>query len=1586
MEKYSKNGFCAVDILEETDSGDNSNKLTIINSREDSDQQKPTITADISGDTIKDPADSQPIVVRWYFVPDPKNDGDMDAVKDSEDVLKFRCTTKNNPSVQVEASKRLTEWRTDVSKLKSGLYDIVLGVSTQSLDTEKIESIAFSAEIHGESEGSNETIARQELTRMCTLGCGIHKWKLHGQLLIVADDDRTDDDGEDDEDDEDDDSEEYDNEDDDEDDDDEDDDEEDDDDEDDAEEDDSAADDDEYDDPSGKLTIRMKITTSTGISTAVGAGFLTLHFMELRAFRLDGYNDESSIVAHRPYTWSLNIRRIGSFLDGSTQLIPEKIIAFAISGNGRYVATIASTGSLNHFLLAVWDLQDPTGTSTYIGAAKASHKQEELPSNTPPSQPHACAVAVIPRPEPVSYAIVDSFRISLSWDGSKVSVAAWIEYVQGSPRSIFSVYHRDQDVPHSQKALPISASSAMTILRPSTDHQHCTELEKFYGYGVFHIADSANPDVQRELFIAWDHERIHIYRVYCQWNHLHTITAVPQYALWHIGVQGQYLAVAETEYSVVWIWNAELGSIASVVVQEGSNGRVTRVSSNGDIMAVSRNTDITLHWTATGAILGSFTLPGRDPFVTNLRFIQDDTQLLVTFDCRDGDSKQRTTGLILETSDMTVVDRFSVPEACIAQSESESGSGTTFHSLHGATLDLVPSYSQLRNACTNQCRKDLAPLLDSRHIVTLEHPTVFTAPSGLHYRIELQEGPGLSVSSVVSISSNDRTSSKTFIIPHQFTGYEDEDTILLDTSLRLVGVSDYHIRVWQLPATLDDDLKVGLLKQLRKSYHWVTCPHQEIYMVDNEDVGEIWPCYVESWFGSRDGNNLHSEMYFVIDTFLKADPACKKAILEYISPHINNYYDPDNLSDPMLATLCRWWGCWDEDMHDQFVPELLAFPATRWLLRPDTTLDSNPLRILFDLTTTELEFMRLVNILIDYCFHRARADRELGFLFPVLQCLHAMVDPKGLHTDLGIQVLLRSAYLPIKSRSFLVGHFSIAHPPEFRWQFWKPNMRPLYECKDPILQLVNEDKRDILNRKFTRALCAAPFALLWRYKGDTVHRPDRPCSPSKTPPSWIHMFFALVQYKCKPAVEENVRCHDFALDMLDHPAIAALIEYKWNTIGFKYCMVRFLFLCCYYLLVLAVVFLQVYGGYHGTLFGVFIAVAVSSSIFLWFELIQLFREWRRYVSSMYNVVDIMAFGLPLAASVNHFLILSGTIDGRTPEEGHAGFLSFSVLFIFLHVLFELRISKSVCKFVTIIIGAFIKIRLFFFILAGGVISFSIAILHLLRSCPFKECLEPDPPISFPEHFYGAFSATFFYMASIKAIDKRRSHGGRYDSINNEFDSNNWAFQTLMIFYFFFTVILMLNVLIALINMAFTDGGETWYLVWLENRMRVIESVENLTFHIPGFREHYNWFPDEIYYSATAKKIADFEARYPADNCSKAAQSGSSSLPTATADVPKTTDADVAKTEKLTQELKDELQRTREQVFVLQEQKASVEKHSTVMQEHIQEQKEQIQVQRASAEKEAAALQQHISSLQEQVKTMQVMLSTFLTDKTTPSPS
>ncbi|KAF9965704.1 hypothetical protein BGZ70_004284 [Mortierella alpina] len=230
--------------------------------------------------------------------------------------------------------------------------------------------------------------------------------------------------------------------------------------------------------------------------------------------------------------------------------------------------------------------------------------------------------------------------------------------------------------------------------------------------------------------------------------------------------------------------------------------------------------------------------------------------------------------------------------------------------------------------------------------------------------------------------------------------------------------------------------------------------------------------------------------------------------------------------------------------------------------------------------------------------------------------------------------------------------------------------------------------------------------------------------------------------------------------------------------------------------------------------------------------------------------DLAVFGLPFAGSINQFLIISGRLQGSTAKEGNAGIFSFAVIFIFLHFLFELRISRTVCQFVTVIIRIISQIRIFFFIFTVGILAFTIATLHILRACPFKEC--SDPSTKLPSKFFYALSATYFFM------------GGRYDAVNDDFNSENWQFHLMMMIYFFFTVILMLNVLIALINVAFSVGDGTWRLVWFLNRLQVIESAENLSYDVPGFRQSSSWFPKEIYYLASRKQVRAYEKTYPID--------------------------------------------------------------------------------------------------------------------------
>ncbi|KAF9182445.1 hypothetical protein BGZ50_004911 [Haplosporangium sp. Z 11] len=1301
---------------------------------------------------------------KWYFVPDPKNNYDLDTKDGIQTVVKFNCSTEYE-------SRYFGQGNIEASSLPNGVYEVVFGVSIRNFHVDKVKMITF------------------VLIEECS-----SKRKEHDNATSVVD-----------------------------------------------------------------------------------TGILELHYMEFRPYRFEGYPDESSITKHRPYLWSLDVRSIGHFSEGGTQHIPGIILTFTVSGNGRYVATLASTETPLTFLLILWDMKNVTGTDEETGRAIKGNNQEDPPQNASSFQPKACAGRVVFVPGAKDPEKDRDFHVSLSWDGSMVAVSERMKYLEAFPKTILSVYHHEGNNKHPQTIRSQTIPTTGTVLQPLSDQLLCAEIDSFQGYGIFHMQDSKNVDVKKELFLACDKERVLIFSMYPKWRHLHTITTVHRKYSWRmIGLQGQFLATTHTQYEATMVWDITPGSVGAILPKDDnfySRWDTVAFSDDGSLMAaaIGKQTSVSLYWTAAWIMIGSCSSPTEGSSIFNMRFIQNDTHILayIGFD----DSHLKEEAIIIEIPSMTIVDRVIIPQAYAVRNLCRIGSEISFYSAYEATLDLLPSYIQPRAAYSDRCLTNLTPVEDKGIVITNQQPTELAAPSGLLYRFEMQSTFNFSTGNertylVVSIARRNDTPLKTITIPIWHYKCKDGMAVLLSSSLRLVVTSLRLIVIWQLPESLDDGPKLETVMHVDKSYHCMTCVHWELYGVA-EDQGQNQD---QNQGKNQDRDDVEIQYFritkcfaftnvdWVIDTvvslFRGADTDCGTTILQYIAPHINSCYDTKYPSDSLMATICRKWKeYWFNLPQKTFLPDLLALPGTRWALRPDTALESNPLWILFERAKTELRFMGTVESLIDYCFCRARANKDLALLFPVLQCLHILVDPKDLHTVLGTQVLARFAYLPSKHRKYIIDHHTIVHPPQFRWRFWKSSTRPIYQCTGPIMQLANNYKHDILNKKFTRQLCTAPFGLLWRYKGNVVYKPDRSSTWSRNSPSWIRMLVALTWYKCKLMTEKHVHCHDFSLEMLDNPAIAALIEYKWNTIGFNYCMIRFVFQCCYYLLVLTVVLLQVYGGHNGTLFGAFIAIAVCSVLFLWLELIQ--------------------------------------------------------------ILFELRINKNVCKFVTIIIRVFARIRLFFFIAFGATLAFAIALLHLLHSCPFESC---GIESKFPSHFYGAISATILYM------------GGRYDSIEDELNSDNWPFQTLMVVFFFFTVVLMLNVLIALINKAFIDGDETWRLVWLQNRLRVIESVENLSFHLPGFREHYNYFPDEIYYSATAKEIEDLQAMYPRDFGNP--DPAKNSFKPTTNDEPNVNS--VAVFEKPNKEMKEELKQVKEQMAALQVQNAVIQGQNKMMQDQMRE--------------------------------------------------
>ncbi|KAF9191837.1 hypothetical protein BGZ50_009056 [Haplosporangium sp. Z 11] len=1172
--------------------------------------------------------------------------------------------------------------------------------------------------------------------------------------------------------------------------------------------------------------------------------------------------------------------------DINTAMLPSKIISYSISGNGMHIATLAISETFTYdgadkrlLFLDLWDLN-----SAFTKHQRTKHSRQS-PLDTQPSAGFSCILPALRDGAPD-----DIFGVSLSWDGTQIALtdnSAFCRSEHDISPSMFAVFKfRKSPTPSSPPHATPATPTVIFNLDISDVPRYCVRLENFYGCGKFHITALTEQRVQNELFISCDGFQVRIHKTFRVWEHLRVIPlnntglTPPTMATVSFGLirslHGKYCIRFDQEDDVVTIWDVNTATMASViklVISSISNSTQLNVgfSKDGTMLAIHREGVITTYWSATGTMLGATKLPTQPNSISDIQFIRDDKQIILNADVVERTYGRGRLGFILDATTLNVMGRFLVPGNYLMQQSPNAGIDQKLFSAHGTIIDVIRLQDRIlephseparprgargslkaplkssqdspsrRSECDSECEERRLPLRD--------RPRVFNSQNRIKFTIEIHPAPVWSYGSdnrspslVVYASRNGGPNSEILVIPSiqdPLHRLQDMSGVFLEDSSCLVVESQDFIMVWGLPATIKDRPRLLLAWRVPKDENefswegkhglWYTCEHQQLFACrkyidyNSESPKEKVVCCprVERSLSEDTFKNFLEGVLVLIDIFKNADETCGDAILQYVGSQINAYpawnahttlYSEHDFPENVLLFICEKWRASSHDSFEKFTAALLQSPFGRWVPKDTVDRELDPLFILLKQAPTEPLILGLMEIIIAYFIRQAKSDKDTLFLLPVKRSLSIILNQTRPHSDLALRMLRGLAFVPVKSRSLIIDNHTIAHPPELRLLFWRPNSRPLYECKEPVLQFAqNSQGHDAQNDKFTPDLFVTSFELLWdkveanenrKNVRRTLSRLFRLCclvcrryrrhKPSteitEPEPSWFDTVLYMTWDKFKLTSKAMIECHDFTLEMFDNPAIAALIEYKW---------------------------------------------------------------------SVYNIVDIAAFGLPLAASINYLLIRSGWITGATPKDGNAGFLSFSAILIALHFaflsphkqLFELRVNEMVCKYVTIIIRIINEIRVFFFIFFGGILAFTIATWHLLRSCPFETC-SSEGPVDFPSNFFLAMSATYFVM------------GGRYNAVDNDFGSKNWAFHFLMIVYFFFTVILMLNVLISLINVAFNVGDENWRMVWLENRLRFVEGAENLTHHIPGFRKtHQDWFPKEIYYSATPQQVNAYTDKY-----------------------------------------------------------------------------------------------------------------------------
>ncbi|KAG0047917.1 hypothetical protein BGZ83_007113 [Gryganskiella cystojenkinii] len=699
-------------------------------------------------------------------------------------------------------------------------------------------------------------------------------------------------------------------------------------------------------------------------------------------------------------------------------------------------------------------------------------------------------------------------------------------------------------------------------------------------------------------------------------------------------------------------------------------------------------------------------------------------------------------------------------------------------------------------------------------------------------------------------------------LPFRPPSWENEDNDLSWTILQgrnqFYVVSDFDFELWQLPtAAINRCTLLGVGDTCdgdgEDQYGRYICTHGS-YHIWNQDG-------TESWFGTSNKELSGLENIIAIwkniprytDEFDTYPVTYRKALAEFIVRHINK--DPRHI----LAS-----------------NNSLGY----WIPSPDE-FSANAKKDMIAHLIAEFK-LPVAEILIDYCLARAHST-DPALLEKLMVSVPHLI-PK--HPDVALNIARRAAFLPVLNRDQLLQQAVYNGDQWGRGKFWVPAKTKLYEVIDqnPVFHRLNRlalfNGRKTLNLKTPPGLLPmtaetvkknadiktnlymAPFSLVWTTQGNKdgseqakkdeilFHGVNAkqllstaPVQSSTTAGEGT-LVLRMIWHFVFPF--DTVHIHTIYSDLkaFDNPAMTALMTYKWSRFArFIWC-IRLFFQIAYELLFLGITFFQLYDDQDPglNLQAGYVAIAILGYMLLHFEFQQMHKDPRSYFSSPYNYVDIASFGIPMVASC--FLI------ANSESVYSLRAFSFSVILIYIHFIFELRMFKNMSKIVTIIVNILLEIPAFFIVLTIFILSFAHAINHLIEvNFRSSDCLSKDNGgIStcqimrdeFPRSYFQSVSATYFFMT------------GDYDTVKTSLTVGHW------------TTVLMMNLVIALMNEVYGRPGITGEQSWLKNRLDLIAGAENLSFFLPYFRDHFDYFPKWVYYTATDKEMEEYRKRYMLD--------------------------------------------------------------------------------------------------------------------------
>ncbi|KAK3823116.1 MAG: hypothetical protein J3Q66DRAFT_385581 [Benniella sp.] len=501
----------------------------------------------------------------------------------------------------------------------------------------------------------------------------------------------------------------------------------------------------------------------------------------------------------------------------------------------------------------------------------------------------------------------------------------------------------------------------------------------------------------------------------------------------------------------------------------------------------------------------------------------------------------------------------------------------------------------------------------------------------------------------------------------------------------------------------------------------------------------------------------------------------KEAIVRYIVKHIN-HDPPEGTIDDVMMTIAQSIRTWN---YSDIFDAILRSTDGKWIprsssinsRRPGTKAPTNPIMLLVMNAKKVPHSLGMAEKMMDYCIRQAKSQCDPAFVLPVLSCLHLLAIG---HPEIAIDITRRMAFIPVKNQDFVVNNSILARP------FWRPvwdrimrRSGAIYDYPSPAFQLRSQLPRisssdisthieipqelivDPMNKTLKGPIYVVPYSLLWHYTDEDATA--RSIDDVSVQPNPMKAITTVIRTTLNPWEGRTVRANFSDLSYFENPAVGALVKYKWDSVAWKTWTIRRLFQLSYYLLIAIVVLVQVYPIMRIAYLKTFLYMIIAMSLFfLHLEFKQFLSDHWSYITSPYNIVDLIVAGLPLVGSIQ--LLVNMAMYENTDALGNTRLLSYSIMAVYGHIICELRVFRKICHLTTIIWYILYELFILIVVCAASVAIFAGAIIHMVWaknhdcvsidvdgnsvsgpwSCPTRDSDFPRDPL-------GANIATFFMM-------------------------------------------------------------------------------------------------------------------------------------------------------------------------------------------------------------------------------------------------